>query len=74
MSTTIKITNSLIETLFKEGNKIPKCELTKGLPEDAKLIEVKWDHYKAYIELIFETEDSRNKVVELLPKVEIDKE
>jgi len=74
MSTKIKITNTLIETILKKGKKIPQCELTEGLPNDAKLVEVKWDHYKGYVELVFETEDSRNKVVELLPKVEIIKE
>lgn len=70
----IKVSNKLIETLFKKGNKMPASELTEGLPKDAKLVEVKWNHYKPYVELCFETEESRNKTIELLPKIEVAKE
>jgi len=70
----VKVSNTLIEKLLKKNNKMPKCELVEGLPKDAKLVEVKWDHYKTYVELCFETEESRNKVVELLPKISVNKE
>lgn len=66
----VKITSQLFETLLQKGNKIPKCEMTKGLPKDAKLLDVKWNHYTSIVELYFETDESRNKVVELLPEIE----
>lgn len=66
----VKITNRLVELILQKGNKIPNMLVKNGLPKDAKLLDVKWDHYKNYIELCFETEESRNKTIELLPELE----
>lgn len=73
MSTiTVKATTQLVEQLLKTGTNINKCIITKGLPDDAKLVSVSMDYNIIY--LVFSTkigEETENKEINIEIKEEL---